>query len=103
VQGDFTLRGVTKAEALSPRLLAETAEECKGTMDFDRKNYGRNSGIPFFKIADRVGVTVNLTARRVKAIAEVKKGKWLQTLAFGCFEPPCYFWQCHVPSMTDIL
>jgi polyisoprenoid-binding protein YceI len=39
--------------------------EITGTMAFDRKDYGMNSGIPFIKIADRVEVTVNLTIDRV--------------------------------------
>jgi polyisoprenoid-binding protein YceI len=66
VQGDdFTLRGVTKAETLSLKVLAETGGgEIKGTMAFDRKDYGMNSGIPILEIADRVEVTVNLTAKR---------------------------------------
>jgi hypothetical protein len=34
-------------------------------MAFDRKDYGMDSGIPFIRIADRVEVTVNLTAKRV--------------------------------------
>ena len=34
-------------------------------MAFDRKQYGMNSGIPFIKIADRVAVNVDLTAKRV--------------------------------------
>lgn len=37
----------------------------KGTMAFDRKQYGMNSGIPFIQIADRVEVTVDLKAKRV--------------------------------------
>jgi polyisoprenoid-binding protein YceI len=37
----------------------------KGTMAFDRKQYGMNSGIPFIKIADRVEVTIDLHATRV--------------------------------------
>jgi polyisoprenoid-binding protein YceI len=36
-----------------------------GTMAFDRKDYGMNSGIPFIKIANRVEVTVQLQAKRV--------------------------------------
>ena len=39
--------------------------EIKGTMAFDRKDYGMNSGILFIKIADRVEVTVDLIADRV--------------------------------------
>jgi polyisoprenoid-binding protein YceI len=37
----------------------------KGTMAFDRKEFGMNSGIPFIKIADRVEVTVDLHGKRV--------------------------------------
>jgi hypothetical protein len=36
-----------------------------GTMAFDRKDYGMNSGIPFIKIADRVEVTTDLRGKRV--------------------------------------
>jgi hypothetical protein len=37
----------------------------KGTMAFDRKDYGMNSGIPFIRIADHVEVTVDLEGKRV--------------------------------------
>ena len=37
----------------------------QGTMAFDRKDYGMNSGIPFIRIADRVEVTVDLKVKRV--------------------------------------
>ena len=36
-----------------------------GTMAFDRKQYGMNSGIPFIKIADRVEVNVKLKGDRI--------------------------------------
>ena len=67
VQGDFTIRGVTKSETLNLTATREApnAAEIKGTMAFDRKDYGMNSGIPFIKIADRVEVTVALKAKRV--------------------------------------
>jgi polyisoprenoid-binding protein YceI len=67
VDGDFTIRGVTKREKLS--LVVSGAGTgsgaIKGTMAFDRKDYGMNSGIPFIRIADRVEVTVDLQAKRV--------------------------------------
>ena len=67
VDGDFTIRGVSKAEKLN--LKVEGAGTGSGTIDgtmaFDRKQYGMNSGIPFIKIADRVEVTVKLKATRV--------------------------------------
>ena len=65
--GDFTIRGVTKPEKLNVTVSAAGTGSgaIKGTMAFDRKQYGMNSGILFIRIADRVEVTVDLTARRV--------------------------------------
>ena len=65
--GDFTIRGVTKAEKLTFTIIGKGtgAGSITGTMAFDRKDYGMNSGIPFIKIADRVEVTVDLKGKRV--------------------------------------
>ncbi len=65
--GDFTIRGVTKPEKLTFTVTGIGTGEgtITGTMAFDRKDYGMNSGIPFIKIADRVEVTVNLKGKRV--------------------------------------
>ena len=65
--GDFTIRGVTKQEKLTFTMNGKGTGtgRVKGTMAFDRKQYGMNSGIPFIKIADRVEVSVDLTAKRV--------------------------------------
>ena len=67
IQGTFTIRGVSKPETLTLTLSGKgTGEgEVTGTMAFDRKDYGMNSGIPFIKIANRVEVNVALTAKRV--------------------------------------
>jgi polyisoprenoid-binding protein YceI len=66
IDGDFTIRGVTKAEKLVLNFTGKGtgAGEIKGTMAFDRKEYGMNSGIPFIKIADRVEVSVDLKVKR---------------------------------------
>jgi polyisoprenoid-binding protein YceI len=67
VDGDFTIRGTTKQEKLT--LIVSGAGtgsgEIKGTMAFNRKDYGINGSIPFIKIADSVAVTVDLKAKRV--------------------------------------
>jgi polyisoprenoid-binding protein YceI len=65
--GDFTIRGVTKPEKLIFTVsgVGTGSGSIKGTMAFDRKDYGMNSGIPFIKIADRVEVTVDLKGKRV--------------------------------------
>jgi len=66
IDGDFTIRGVTKQErlifALDPN--RGTSGTVSGTMAFDRKQYGMNSGIPFIRIADRVEVTINIKLHR---------------------------------------
>jgi polyisoprenoid-binding protein YceI len=65
--GDFTIRGVTKQEKLTFTITGKGTGSgtVAGTMAFDRKQYGMNSGIPFIKIADRVEVNVNLKGKRV--------------------------------------
>jgi polyisoprenoid-binding protein YceI len=67
VLGTFTIRGVSRPETLNLNLSGKGTGSgtIKGTMAFDRKEYGMNSGIPFIKIADRVEVTVDLTGKRV--------------------------------------
>ena len=64
--GTFTIRGVSKPETLTFTVTGKGtgSGEIKGTMAFDRKDYGMNKGIPFVKIADRVEVTVNLKGKR---------------------------------------
>ncbi len=65
--GTFTIRGVSKPETLTFTVTGKGtgSGEIKGTMAFDRKDYGMSKGIPFVKIADRVEVTVNLKGKRV--------------------------------------
>ena len=67
VDGNFTIRGVTKPEKLTLTVTGAGTGSgtIQGTMAFDRKQFGMNSGIPFIKIADRVEVSVNLQAKRV--------------------------------------
>jgi polyisoprenoid-binding protein YceI len=67
VPGTFTIRGVTKPETLTLVVSGKGTGtgDVKGTMAFDRKDYGMNSGIPFIKIADRVEVSVDLHGKRV--------------------------------------
>lgn len=67
VSGTFTIRGVSKPETLiftADREGTGTGE-IKGTVAFDRREFGMDSGIPFIRIADRVEVTVDFKANRV--------------------------------------
>jgi polyisoprenoid-binding protein YceI len=67
VPGTFTIRGVSKPETLNLTVsgIGTGTGEIKGTMAFDRKQYGMDSGIPFIKIADRVEVNVSLHGERI--------------------------------------
>jgi polyisoprenoid-binding protein YceI len=69
VQGTFTIRGVSKPETLNLTLDPRSKEtgngRVKGTMAFDRKEFGMNGAIPFIKIADRVEVEVALQVHQV--------------------------------------
>jgi polyisoprenoid-binding protein YceI len=67
VEGDFTIRGVSKQETLNLHIVRDRPDEgrIQGQMAFDRKQYGMTHGIPFIKIADRVQVDVDLKVRRI--------------------------------------
>jgi polyisoprenoid-binding protein YceI len=67
VDGDFTIRGVTRHEKLLLTVSGKGTGSgtIAGTMAFDRKEYGMNSGIPFIKIANRVEVSVSLKGKRI--------------------------------------
>jgi len=67
VPGTFTIRGVSKPETLTLTVsgVGTGSGAIKGTMAFDRKEFGMNSGIPFIKIADRVEVDIDLTGKRI--------------------------------------
>ena len=67
VVGTFTIRGVSKPETLKLNVEGKGTGNgtIKGTMAFDRKDYGMTSGIPFVKIADRVEVNVDLKVTQI--------------------------------------
>jgi polyisoprenoid-binding protein YceI len=75
IPGTFTIRGVSKPETLSLTLSGKGTGtgNITGSMAFDRKEYGMNSGIPFIKIADRVEVDVALQAKQVSGPRVVYK------------------------------
>ena len=76
IPGVFTIRGVSKPETLTLTVsgIGTGEGDIKGTMAFDRKEFGMTSGIPFIKIADRVEVSVALHGKRVSGPAlELKK------------------------------
>lgn len=73
VLGIFTIRGVSRPETLTLRVvgMGTGSGVLQGQMAFDRKQYGMTSGILFIRIADRVEVDVNLKVKRVNGSALV--------------------------------
>jgi polyisoprenoid-binding protein YceI len=67
VDGDFNIRGVSNPEKLTLTVSGkgEGSGAIKGTMVFNRKDYGMNKGIPFIKIADHVDVSFHLNGKHV--------------------------------------
>jgi polyisoprenoid-binding protein YceI len=67
VDGDFSIRGVTRQEKL--KLTTPTrqtgADDIQGVLIFNRKEYGMNKGIPFVRIEDHVEVRINLRVQQV--------------------------------------
>jgi polyisoprenoid-binding protein YceI len=71
IDGIFTIRGVSNPEKLTLTVSGKGTGTgvITGTMVFDRKDYGMNSGIPFIKIADHVEVSFSLKGVRVSGPA----------------------------------
>ncbi len=67
VDGNFTIRGVSNPEKLTLTVFGKGtgSGEIRGTMAFNRKDYGMNKGIPFIKIADHVDVIFHLEGKHV--------------------------------------
>jgi polyisoprenoid-binding protein YceI len=68
MDGDFMIRGVSKPQTVVlTTTRGASGGEIKGTMTFDRKDYGMNggSGIPFVTIGDHVNVAIDMKVKRV--------------------------------------
>lgn len=67
VDGNFTIRGVSKSETLKLTIPRKQSGEdaIQGVLIFNRKHYGMNKGIPFVKIEDHVNVVINLKVQQV--------------------------------------
>jgi polyisoprenoid-binding protein YceI len=68
VAGTFTLRGISKPEALTFTVDRDAwgdTGEIKGVLTIDRRDFGLEGGIRFVTIADRVDVTIDFKATRV--------------------------------------
>ena len=66
VAGTFTLRGISKPEALTFTVDRDAGAtgEIKGVLSIDRRDFGLGGGVRFVTIADRVDVTIDFRATR---------------------------------------
>jgi polyisoprenoid-binding protein YceI len=67
VDGDYMMRGVTKPQKLTLTLTGKGTgdAEVKGTMYFDRREYGITKKIPFVTVADRIEVLDDIKGKLV--------------------------------------
>ena len=68
VAGTFTLRGISKPEALTFTVNRDSggaAGKIKGVLSIDRRDFGLGGRIKFVTIADRVDITIDFKATRV--------------------------------------
>jgi len=66
--GTFTLRGISKTETLTFTFTGTRGSgsgNVRGTMAFDRKDFGMNKSIPFVTIADRIEVSLDFNVKRI--------------------------------------
>jgi len=69
IQGDFTLRGVTKQVTLEVKLDPSGTVQgiIHGDLSFDRTDFGMTKNMPFNKVADTVKVTLDVDVERSPA------------------------------------
>jgi polyisoprenoid-binding protein YceI len=77
VDGDFTIRGLTKEESLTVTYSPDQPDEgrIRGQLVFDRKQYGMTHGIPLVHIADRVEVNVDMKIHRTSGPRPIQSAK----------------------------
>jgi polyisoprenoid-binding protein YceI len=65
VQGDFTLRGVTKPVTLQVNLARDSngGGQIYADLSFDRRDFGMTQNVPFVRVAESVRVRVDLCVR----------------------------------------
>jgi polyisoprenoid-binding protein YceI len=75
VQGDFTLRGVTKVVTLDATINKDGTVDglIHGDLSFDRRDFGMTKNMPFNKVADTVKVTLDIDVQRSVPVAHNAK------------------------------
>jgi polyisoprenoid-binding protein YceI len=78
VQGDFTLRGVTKPVVLQVTLDRDSkgGGQVYADLSFDRRDFGMTKSVPFVRVSDSVRVRVDLDVAPTPVSATTEKYSW---------------------------
>jgi polyisoprenoid-binding protein YceI len=78
VQGDFTLRGVTKPVVLQVTLDRDSkgGGEVYGDLSFDRREFGMTKSVPFVRVGDSVRVRLDLSIAPTPGAASTERYSW---------------------------
>jgi polyisoprenoid-binding protein YceI len=78
VQGDFTLRGVTKPVVLQVTLDRDNkgGGEIYADLSFDRRDFGMTKSVPFVRVGDSVRVRVDLCIAPAPVAAASERYSW---------------------------
>jgi polyisoprenoid-binding protein YceI len=82
VQGDFTLRGVTKPVTLQVTFDRDTKDggHIYADLSFDRRDFGMTKNMPFAKVSDSVKVRLDLHAVADRAAPAVDTYSWTKVV-----------------------
>jgi polyisoprenoid-binding protein YceI len=78
VQGNFTLRGVTKPVVLQVTLDRDNkgGGQVYGDLSFDRRDFGMTKSVPFVRVSESVRVRVDLNVATTPVAASTERYSW---------------------------
>ena len=82
IQGDFTLRGVTKPVVLQVTLDRDSkgGGQIYADLSFDRRDFGMTRSVPFARASDSVRVRVDLDVTPAPVAATTEKYSWAKLI-----------------------
>jgi polyisoprenoid-binding protein YceI len=82
VQGDFTLRGVTKPVVLQVTLDRDNkgGGQVYADLSFDRRDFGMTKSVPFVRVSDSVRVRVDLYVAPTPVAAATERYSWAKLI-----------------------
>lgn len=82
VQGDFTLRGVTKPVVLQVTLDRDNkgGGQVYADLSFDRRDFGMTKSVPFVRVSDSVRVRVDLYVSPTPVAAATERYSWAKLI-----------------------